>query len=192
MELNEYLEAVIEERLSDLHTVALAKIVSFDNSSMIGSIKPLFSRVLQDGSQISAPVVSGVPVAGVRSGGWTVRIPYKPGDVVLVAYAERAIDTAKNGSEGDPGYNRKHSIDDAVIIGGVLTSASVTGDGVVIEGPSSRVQLSDNGNINIEASGDVSVSSQGDISLNANPGSISITAPVGGVSISGPESSGSW
>ena len=198
MQLNDYISAVLEERLSDLHTVALARVISFDNSKMIGSVKPLFVRLIADGQQIPAPVISGVPVAGVKSGGWSVRIPYKAGDVVLIAYCERAIDAAVSGREGVPPHGRKHSIDDAVIIGG-LSNDTIAGDGVIIDGPASKIHLKDNGDINIQsnqinvtASGNVSISTPNNIALSSNPGSISITAPVGGVTISGPITTGNF
>lgn len=133
MQIDELIESVMEERLAELHTVALARIVTIDTGTQRASVKPLFAKLLQDGRSIPAPVIVGVPYITHRyeytdtgdtstgSGPTTTRLVvgpiYQAGDTVLIAYAERAIDASLTGAEAVPPYNRKHSIDDAVIIG---------------------------------------------------------------------------
>jgi len=145
------------------HTATLARVESFDPETMLASVQPLVRMTGPDGEAVSMPVIERVPVATIRARGFTVRAPYGRGDIVLVVFCERSIDTVLiSGREEAPAHTRDHALDDAVIIGGIRTggddrlSADHDGDLVIASDDfSSRVVLQADGNILIESAGDI-------------------------------------
>lgn len=115
-----FIDAVIEERLSDLHTCMPCKVVKYDESEGIADIVPLFKRKFKDKPPEPYPLITNVPVMKrkIKTGAVEVDEPfYEKDDIVLVIFAERALDYVLEGKMADPKYKRKHDLTDAIIIG---------------------------------------------------------------------------
>ncbi len=129
-----FLEGLIEERLAHLHTAMPARVESFDPVKMRATVQPLFRRKFKGQGAIRMPLLLDVPVAFIRAGGFVIRPPFRKGDIVLVVFSERAIDNViYAGEEADPGINRKHALDDAIVVGGLLPSVAKQEDGTAVE-----------------------------------------------------------
>lgn len=120
------IQKIIENRLTDLHTAMPCKVESFNESAATAKVIPLY-KIKFSGDVVATerPPLDHVPVLKQRfrlpteSGTSLTTLPLilEPGDIVLVAFLERAFDMVRNGSIADPVYNRKHALDDPIIIG---------------------------------------------------------------------------
>ena len=154
-----FFEHLIEERLANLHTCFIARIEKYDPAKLQADIKPLFKKKYRHKAEpVALPVIPRVPVSLFRAGGFVIRPPYKKGDPVLVACAERALDLIMAaGKDEDPKSNRKHALDDAIVIGGLLPynldlPGGHAGDLIIAkEDFSSKIVIKESGEIIIEA-----------------------------------------
>lgn len=115
--MSEFLK-LMEERgtrdLSRLHTAILAKILSYDPVLMQADLQPL----IRDPEFEYAPIVRA-SVSCLRAGGFVIRPPYQPGDIVVAVVIERGIDGVfATGEKADRVGARRHSLTDAVVVGG--------------------------------------------------------------------------
>ena len=107
-EAGEFFNTFKERLIGGLNTVAIGKIEAFDVTKAKADVK-----LLPDGDLIVA-----VPVAMPQTGDFIVRLPYKKGDYVVVAFAQRDIDEIMlGGSASDSG--RMLAVDDAIVVGGL-------------------------------------------------------------------------
>ncbi len=180
-----FLDGLMGESLADLHTCMLGKIKSFDGKKMQADVVPLLKRKLADGRVIDMPVISQAPVMFLHANGFFVRPPLRPGDLVVVIFAEREIDAVLfSGGAQAPTSNRHHGLEDAIVLGGWLpfsSSLPVSGDDDLVIGRT-----------------------DGKVTITLTPdGTVDITAPKGitltadditgtGVSIVGKNNSQSW
>jgi hypothetical protein len=99
------------------------KVERYNEDEGTADVVPLFMIVYADGWKEAYELVTNVPVVKRKwkddQGTINVETPfYESGDIVLVVFAERALDNAMvSRSPVDPGSSRKHSIDDAIIVG---------------------------------------------------------------------------
>jgi hypothetical protein len=133
----------IENRLVDLHTVMPCKVDSFDHDSGTANVIPLFKIKYVGQEAQQRPMLIDVPVLKQKykvisvvqmekqDDGTYLQVErdlttpviketdtyYEKGDIVAVAFFERAYDMVKDGSIADPVYSRKHSLEDGVILG---------------------------------------------------------------------------
>ena len=113
------INAIIEEKLLNLHTAMPCKVLSYANGE--ATIQPLYLKVSKH-EEGPYPPIEGVPVLKQRfkvNGGTpqTYEAEYQKGDIVLVVFSERALDNVMTGKIAHPEFNRRHSINDAVIVG---------------------------------------------------------------------------
>lgn len=137
--------AIMHNIKMSIHTFAPAKVLSFDEAKQEANIELLFMQVDRTGRTSKYPMIVGVPVLGMRYkvdeypatitgltkdgavDGSAANItpkreivykPFlKPGDVVFVAFAERALDNLQK-KPFNPEFHRMFDVQDAVIIGG--------------------------------------------------------------------------
>lgn len=89
-ELDEILEEVIQDRISDIRVCVVCKVQSVDKSKGTVDCVPQHKIPLQseDGSWVfeSLPTLSGVPVAQVIMGPWSFKVPVEEGSFVTVLF----------------------------------------------------------------------------------------------------------
>lgn len=113
-EFQKYMEVRGNRDLSRLHTAILAKILTYDPVLMQADLQPL----IRDPEFEYAPIVRA-SVSCLRAGGFVIRPPYQPGDIVVAVVIERGIDGVfATGEKADRVGARRHSLTDAVVVGG--------------------------------------------------------------------------
>lgn len=118
----EILDRFIDLRLARIHTVAPGRVLAFDSEKQRVDVQPLLMTVfLVNGVEQleETPVLKGVPVYFPRAGGFVQTWDVHPGDVVLMLFCERSIDSfKKTGQLTDPTPRRRHDISDAIALCG--------------------------------------------------------------------------
>ncbi|MFT9493426.1 Gp138 family membrane-puncturing spike protein [Anaerosolibacter sp.] len=187
---SKFFDKVMNQFSDGLHTCVIAKIESYDPVKMKASVQPL-NKVNYNGKLQSLPLIPNVPVSFIKAGNFFIRPPYQKGDLVLVAFAEHDIDYIMlTGNEESSNSQRKHSIDDAIVINGIMPfSQSMPSENandllIAKSDMTIKIIIGDNG---IEVS-----TVEKDINLSTDSGNINISSSTGNVNISGKDSSGSW
>lgn len=116
--------------LGDLHTCMPGEVVAVRSESRDGrqfvDVLPMLQRsvVDEDGEPLdeALPLLQMVPVGYLQGGGFFLSVPLRPGDPVLLLFAERSLDTwiqnAKPGARTPviPGDLSAHSLQGAIAL----------------------------------------------------------------------------
>lgn len=106
---------------NDLKSCMLGRIEKYDAEKMKAEVLPLVREQTKSGETEELQLLIEVPVALLKAGPFVIRPPYKVGDIVVIAFADSDIDNALlTGEVSDPNSKRKHSLDDAIIISGIM------------------------------------------------------------------------
>ncbi|MDF2657756.1 MAG: hypothetical protein K0Q94_547 [Paenibacillus sp.] len=124
-EADKFLGGFIREKLLNLHTAMPCRVVSYDEGRRRATVQPLYMSKEYGKPPGPMALVENVPVLSQRfringsSDTYDYTPVYQPGDVVFVAFSERALDAvlAAPGQVVSPDSDRHHNINDAVILG---------------------------------------------------------------------------
>lgn len=125
-EIDRFLNGLLEDKLLNLHTAAPCRVIAYDEASRRATVQPLFMAKEIGREPVARPLIEGVPVISRRirddAGIERMETPiFKAGDVVLVAFTERALEAQHlAGRMTYPAARRRHSLTDAVILGVIL------------------------------------------------------------------------
>ncbi|KZN96169.1 hypothetical protein [Aeribacillus pallidus] len=133
-----FLDAFARQIKLSIHTIAPAKVVRFDENERKADIQLLFMTVYKDGTKEAYGLLEDVPVLfhrfkinkgqpfQIKINGVTqtaeidqelVYTPFlRAGDIVIVGFAERALDNLTN-RPFDPEFHRTHDVQDAIVLG---------------------------------------------------------------------------
>lgn len=126
MHIDAFLDGVIEEKLLNLHTTMPAKVLTYDEAAKRATVQPLYlTKEIGAPAPVLLPVIENVPVVGwrVRNADGTAAMIepiFQAGDIVYLAFCERALDEVLGGRAAYPSINRRHNLTDAVILGVLL------------------------------------------------------------------------
>lgn len=119
--MNHFFDNLVGNMLGDINSCMLGKIESFDHKAMKAEVTPLGRFKGKDGEVEERPLLIEVPVSFTKAGPFIIRPPYKPGDIVLIVFADEDIDNIMlTGDISNPNSTRKHSLDDAIVVGGIM------------------------------------------------------------------------
>lgn len=131
-----------------INSCMLGKIEKFDPTTMKAQVVPLVK---------DKPMLIEVPVSFMKAGPFIIRPPYKRGDMVLIVFADADIDNILlTGDVSEPNTNRGHSMDDAIVVGGIMPfTGSLPGehaeDLIIAKSDlSAKIVISQEGNITIQ------------------------------------------
>lgn len=155
MRIHELVRKMIDQALDDVHTALPARVERFDLVTLRGEVVPLVKRKVQrEGEPEPWPPILDVPFWMPKAGPFVLRLPVQRGDVVLLVFSERALDyLLVDGQPQDPRFRRRHALDDAIAIPGLLHQ----GEGALPSEHGQDVALFDRNNGNkivLKASGD--------------------------------------
>lgn len=115
------LDGFIEEKLLHLHTSTVARVERVNNNKTYDVQPLIMTKEIGDDDGELMPLLVDVPATGFKGkidGSLKeIKPAYEKGDIVVIAFAERAIDTALTGREELPLDFRRHSLNDAYITG---------------------------------------------------------------------------
>lgn len=147
---DELIAVAMEARLSEVHTNIPGIVEAFDAGKGTVDVQPAVNRVEErlNGSRISKPfpVIRNVPIAYPAGGGYVIRWPLVPGDMVELRFSEK--DTAlfrSTGQRSDPQFLRKHDISYPtawpceIRLSQAQASPAEIADAMQIDGPSGLV-----------------------------------------------------
>ncbi|MCP3685803.1 MAG: hypothetical protein GY861_24405 [bacterium] len=114
--LEQVIQTGIDSALKELHTALPGVVVSFDGDTQLADIQITIKRKLND-VLVNLPLLVGVPVRFLKTADFSISVPVKVDDHVLVIFAERSIDTwLTQGGIQSPVDVRKHSLSDGFAI----------------------------------------------------------------------------
>lgn len=127
--LAELLSAFRDGVFRDLRVALPGRVESFDAITGTADVQPMVREAVEgtDGavSQVSLPVLTGVPIMFPGGGGLRITFPMAQGDFVWLHFGDRSIDAwLDQGSEGSPVDTRRHALSDAVAYPGIRPTNS--------------------------------------------------------------------
>lgn len=170
-ELAEVLLALKANIFDGLSVAMPATIVSYTAATQVAKVKPLLKRAVvgEDGTTIQEelPEIPQVPVMFPRGGGYFLTFPLLPGDMVMLVFMDKSIDTFMI-SAGNVAMDqvdlRMHHLTDAVAIPGFypLTKPIIDTDLAThalfgVSDPSSMKVKNSLGSIEITTTGQVDI-----------------------------------
>lgn len=122
------LREAIDARVAEVHTALPAQIVTYYADTQTADVQPMVKDVYYDTDGNlkvrSFPVLSSVPVAFLRGGGFFVSLPLAKGDTGMLIFSELPIDRWRSsGQEGHPVNARRHGAGNGVFYPGVRPRA---------------------------------------------------------------------
>lgn len=89
--MTEALEFVLREWTKDLYTAMPGVIVEYDGSKRRALVQPALDLLPADGEPVMRPLLADVPVLMPGGGGYTLLLPLRQGDPVMLLFAMRGI-----------------------------------------------------------------------------------------------------
>lgn len=116
-----FFNRLVSSAMLKLNTVMPCKVVDYNKETREAKIQPLFMVKDYGQDPEKLPALEDVPVMGHRyeiDGTEKEYIPMlKKGDLVVVVFAQRALDNVLDGDVAYPEIQRHHDLQDAIIIG---------------------------------------------------------------------------
>lgn len=111
---------MMRAELAETHVAKPGIVLSYDPVAQTAAVQPLFKVTfrteIDEERTESAPVLPSVPIAWPGWGGWIIDGELAPEDLVLLVFADRAIDAweASPLQQADPSAARMHAFNDAI------------------------------------------------------------------------------
>jgi len=185
----EALRVMLDGFRQSLHTAMLGEVVKYDPKTMTMDIQPSTKGVIRkpDGTSetVKLPLLTGVPVSFPGGGGTTLTFPVKPGDPVMMTFAQRSSD-AWNQSGGTQDQIDARSLDlaDAVAHVGIRHQASLPQN---VSGSATQLRTDDGktsftldgaGGLSLDTDQAVSVKGAKGISMDGGSGDLHVTGDL--------------
>lgn len=161
--LSKVVKKAIDANLLQVHTCLPAVVISIDTATHLIDAQVTIKRKL-NGSLVNLPVLQGVPLRQLRTSVFSITMPIKAGDHVLILCSERSIDTwLTEGGVQDPVDVRKFSLNDAFAIPMMYHQKEITSE--PFDADNLEIKLNDD-------SGFITLTPSGEIRLNGSGNSI--------------------
>ena len=136
-----------------------ARIEKYNEAEQKADIAPLLKKKYKfEDSVVDLPVITNVPVQwpSANAGASFIHLPLKAGDLGIVVFSERSLDTwlAGEGDSVSPEDPRHHHLSDAVFIPGVLPFKKAltisNPDNMILKNSDMTIEIDPSGKIKIE------------------------------------------
>jgi hypothetical protein len=107
-------DALLRNIQLNLYVSAPAKVIKYDSGAHTADVEPLFMSEDNDGNLDAWPLIEDALV--LKHVG-----DLAAGDVVVLLFADRALDEMNGSEKFDPDSTRSHDLTDAMIIGVIQT-----------------------------------------------------------------------
>lgn len=183
-DLGKFIKSLIGSEVGEIHTTLPAKIESYDAERLRADVVLLAKNNLE-GEMVEIPPILNCPVQVFKAGSFIIRPPYRRGDITKVDFSEKALDKLMiTGESEDVEYTRTHSLDDAIVAGGLRCESEVKMpdnhqndlyianiDNVcelVIQQDGNLVAKNEGNKLTMNSSGDIEVETDNNVDINAN------------------------
>ena len=148
----------IKSELFEVHTCLPARIEKYDEATQKANVTPLLKKKYKfEDNPEDLPVITSVPVQwpSANAGAAFIHLPLKAGDLGVVIFSERSIDTwlAGEGDSVSPEDPRHHDLSDAIFIPGVRPFKQA----LAISNPDNMILKNSNMTIEIDPSGKIKI-----------------------------------
>ncbi len=144
MSLMQTIQSLIDAKAIAMNTAIPGEVVSYDSGSGKAEVRPLVRQKFSDGTILTPPVITNVPIIMPRTQAASLTLPVAEGDPVLIVFSQWSIDRwASEGGLVDAGDARDHSMSDAVAFPGAFSfKDGPTGEtGTVLKDGNTKVKL---------------------------------------------------
>lgn len=159
---------MLDGRQSMMWTALPCIVQSVNLSQMTITAQPAIQGVTYDQNNnptyVNLPILADVPIVFQSAGGFTLTLPIKSGDEVLVIFASRCIDAWwQSGGIGLPVEMRMHDLSDGFAIPGpkslpnVVSGISTTGAQIRNDAGTTYVEISGDGKIKLVSPSEIDV-----------------------------------
>ncbi len=168
-DFNRLIKDYVKTEINSINTLLPAKIKKYYPSQMRADIIFL-NKVEVNGEFVEQSCVYSCPVILPKVSGFFISMPYKEGDVVMVAFSQVALDNLLDSGQSEVvEIKRRFSLDDAVVLGGVQIESkgdlgSANGEDIILE------NIETNTTIKIKSSGDIEISGSKNINITNDEG----------------------
>lgn len=158
-ELEEFIKDAIRKGMLEAHTCLPAKIKTYDESTQKAEIIPLLKiKYKHKDKPTDLAVIPNVPVQwpSANAGAAFIHLPLKAGDLGVVIFSERSMDTwlAGEGDSVSPEDPRHHHLSDAIFIPGVLPYKKAltisNANNMILQNNNMTIEIDPSGKIKIE------------------------------------------
>ncbi|MDK1020042.1 MAG: Gp138 family membrane-puncturing spike protein [Candidatus Hydrogenedentes bacterium] len=135
---------VVDGKLLAMNTALPGEVVSYDSATGKAEVRALVKLKYGDGTILTPPVISNVPIILPRTATASLTLPIAKGDQVLIIFSQWSIDRwASEGGLVESGDARHHSMSDAFAIPGAFSfKMGTTGEsGTVLKDGSTKVKI---------------------------------------------------
>lgn len=153
----EFMDKLTGNMTDGIKSCMVCKVDSFDAKKMKAELIPLLRVKNQKDEYEEVEMLIEVPVAHLKAGPFIIRPPYKEGDIVVVAFTDADIENVLlSGDLSNPNSSRKHSLDDAILITGLMPFTKELPDGhendliIAMEDFETKLVLKENGEIIVQ------------------------------------------
>lgn len=152
--LNDVIEQKINNELSNIHTISIGRIEAYDYEKKKATVQPLIKKKLADGSDVSYPLITNVPVISSIVNGTGLSLPLNVGDYCVLLFSERSIDQWLSiGGEVSNPDPRMFDLSDAIALPGLMpftqNSGALNSEDVSLIINNSNITLKPDGTITI-------------------------------------------
>lgn len=122
--LTEALGRAVSRVQSELYVCLPGAVERYDHTRQRADVVPLIRPRYADGQVMDPQVIVNVPVVFPRSGGASLTMPVKPGDGVMLHFADASIDEwLTDGGTVTPDDPRRHDMSDCFAVPGLYSFA---------------------------------------------------------------------
>jgi hypothetical protein len=145
------LQTMVETSLSGVNTSMPGVVVSYNAGTGRAAVRPSLPKQLADGRSLPAPEIVEVPVIWPTAGGATMTMPIRPGDPVLLHFAQRSTEGWLSGDNSAPDDPRMHDLTDAFASPGLTASRNADPENFVLSFEGASITFKPGGIISIKA-----------------------------------------
>lgn len=175
--LSQAVQNIVWSILSNVHTAMPGIVQSYDAATQKATVKPQLKKNYLDGTELSLPVVSNVPIIFPRTAKASLTFPIEQGDKVLLIFSERSLDEwLSQGAEVKPQDRRKFDLSDGLAIPGLYdfgTPSPSDGSSVELKFNDANITIKDDGEMTL-TNGDAKIVLGTDGQVNVNDGNLTV------------------
>ncbi len=158
------LRFVVEQWIKSLNACLPGIITSYDSTTRRATVQPALDTLTTDGRRVEPPPIANVPIVWPSGGGYTLVLPLRVGDPVLLVFSQRGLTKFKQSyGRSIPDEDSLFDLRDAIAIPGFgpppsnpITSVSTTGITLQANDGASYITVEPDG-IRIKTTGRVSL-----------------------------------